>query len=256
MKNKPIGSTNFPSFLQSCSERFPSFSSKEGSGMARARQGWFIILIIIFILSTFIYIGIQHRKINRLSDANQLQAVQLSTLQDSVSVFKSKTGELTYRLSSVAIEKDNLKRSLEFAGFDIKELRERDIKWRKVTAALRAQLSATGHVETDIKPDTFRISNTDTIYFQKVSDWSNNYLSIYNGEIVQKKLSFDYSYRTGISILQTQNRSATIVSVALTDPNAAIVSGNSITIKHKKRIWERGCLWAAIGLTGGILIAK
>jgi len=214
------------------------------------------IAAIAFILATFIYIGIQHRKINHLSDANQLQAVELSTLQDSVSVFKSKTGELTYRLSSVEIEKSNLKRSLEFAGFDIKELKDRDIAWRKVTAALRAQLAATGHVETDIKPDTFRIEKTDTIYFQKVADWSNNYLSIYNGEIVQKKLSFDYSYRTGISILQTQNRSATIVSVALTDPNAAIVSGNSITIKHKKRIWERGWLWAVVGFTGGIMISR
>jgi hypothetical protein len=214
------------------------------------------IAAIAFILATFIYIGIQHRKINRLSDENQLQAVELSTLKDSVSVFKSKTGELTYRLSSVEIEKGNLKRSLEFAGFDIKELKERDIAWRKVTAALRAQLAATGHVETDIKPDTFRISNTDTIYFQKVTDWSNNYLSIYNGEIVKKKLAFDYSYRTGIDILQTRHKSATIVSVALTDPNAAIVSGNSITIKHKKRIWERGWLWAVVGFTGGILIAK
>jgi len=213
------------------------------------------IATIAFMLATFIYMGIQHRRINRLSDENQLQAVELSTLHDSVSVFKSKTGELTYRLSSVEIEKSNLKRSLEFAGFDIKELKDRDIAWRKVTAALRAQLAATGSGSTQVT-DTFRIEKVDTVYFQKVADWSNNNLSLFNAEIINRKLNFDYSYRTGIDILQTRHKSATIVSVSLTDPNAAIVSGNSITIKHKKRFWEKGWVWAVIGFTGGLLVPK
>lgn len=222
------------------------------------------IATIAFILFTFVYIGIQHRKINKMGDANQLQAVELSTLKDSVLVYKSKSGELTYKLSSVEIEKGNLKRSLEFAGFDIKDLKERDIKWRKVTAALRAELAATGHGETTVT-DTFRIEparpghsggKTDTVYFSKVSDWSNSYLSLFNSKIENSRLKFDYSYKTGISILQTQNRKATIVSVSLTDPNAAIVSGNSITIKHKKKIWERGWLWVAVGFGTGILISR
>lgn len=215
-----------------------------------------LIAAAVFILATFIYIGIQHLRINHYKDVSQLQAVELSTLNDSVSVYKSKTGELTYKLSSVEIDRGNLRRSLEFAGFDIKELRERDIAWRKITSALRAQLAATGSGSTTVT-DTFRIEKTDTIYFSKVADWSNSYLSLFNSKIENSRLTFDYTYKTGIEILQTQKtRSATIVSVVLTDPNAAIVSANSITIKHKKRFWERGWVWAVVGFTGGVLITR
>lgn len=242
---KLFSSTIFPSFLR----RGPASAGGWLPG------GWLIWATIIFILATFIYIGIQHLRINHWKDANQLQAVELSTLKDSVSVYQSKTGELTYKLTSVEIEKSNLKRSLEFAGFDIKELKERDIAWRKVTAALRAELAATGHVETTVT-DTFRIVEKDTVYFQKVNNWSNNYLSLFNAEIANKKLDFDYRYTTGIDFLTSGTRKETVVSVILSDPNASISTANSITVTHKKKIWERGWVWAVVGLTGGILIAK
>lgn len=214
------------------------------------------IAAISFILATFIYMGIQHRRINHYKDVSQLQAVELSTLKDTVKVYRNKAGDLTSKFNSIEVDRDNLKRSLEFAGFDIKELNERDINWRKVTSALRMQLAATGHVETDIKPDTFRIENTDTVYFSTVEPWSNQYLSIFNGEIVKKKLVFDYRYQTRISIIPTPGRKETIVNVFLTDPKAEITSANSITIKHKKQIWERGWLWAVVGFGTGILISR
>ena len=67
---------------------------------------------------------------------------------------------------------------------------------------------------------------------------------------------FDYKYKTGISIIQEQKKKETIVSVALTDPNAAIVSANSITVKHEKKWHEKRWVWAVAGLTTGVLIAK
>lgn len=209
-----------------------------------------------FIAFTFIYIGIQHHRINHWRDSSELQAVELSTLKDSVLVYKSRNGKLTTKLTSVETEKSNLKRSLEFAGFDIQELKQRDIAWRKATSALRAQIAATGHVETGIKPDTFRIVDTDTVYFSKVDPWSNTHLSIFNGEIVNKKLVFDYRYQTGISIIPVARRKETVINVFLTDPKAEITSANSISVKHKKKIWERGWLWAFIGFTGGVIATR
>jgi hypothetical protein len=219
--------------------------------METLKKYWWVVLIA----AAIIYILVLNIKVNRLSADKQLQAVELSTLKDSVLVYKSKSGELTYKLTSVEIEKGNLKESLEIAGFDIKALRAKDIEWRKITNALKVELAAAGHGQTTVT-DTFRIEKTDTIYYSRVDDWTNNYLSLFNSKIEKNRLNFDYSYRTGISILQTQNRKATIVSVSLTDPNAAIVSANSITIVPKKTIWQKWWLWAAVGLTGGILIAK
>jgi len=220
-----------------------------------------LFLTIAFILATFIYIGIQHRKINRLSDSNQLQAVQLSALNDSVSVYKNYTGELTYKLSTVEINDRNLKESLETAGFDLKKFKERDIFWRKINSALRLQLAATGSGVTIIT-DTFRIEparldasvgKTDTLYFSKVHDWSNNYLTLFNSKIENSKLFFDYSYKTGISIIQEKKRKETLVSVMLTDPNASITTGNSITIKEERKWWQKPWIWFLAGFGAGIL---
>ena len=212
-----------------------------------------IALSLVVIFTALI---VQHRRVEHFRDKSELQAVQISTLKDSVFVHKSRTGKLTTKLTSVEIEKGNFKRSLEFAGFDIQELKQRDIAWRKVTSALRAQIAATGHVETGIKPDTFRIVDTDTVYFSKVDPWSNTFLSIFNGEIVKKKLIFDYRYQTGISIIQVPGRKETVVNVFLTDPKAEITSANSISVKHKKKIWERGLLWAVIGFAGGVIATR
>lgn len=213
------------------------------------------ICTIAFIVLTFIYTGIQHRKINRMQTENQLQALELSILNDSVTVYKSKTGELTYKLTSVEIEKGNLKKSLELIGIDKKILKERDIAWRQITAALRAELEAKGTGQTTLT-DTFRIEKTDTIYYTRVNDWSNGNLSLFNSKIENSKLSFDYRYKTGIDFFTTNTRKKTTVSVILTDPNAEITTASSITVPHKKKWFERPAIWAIAGFGAGVLIVK
>lgn len=213
------------------------------------------ILTAIIIVGTFVYIGVQHRKIEKLSDANQLQAVELSTLKDTVAVYMSKDSLLTHKLTSVEIEKGNLKKSLELMDIDRKILKNRDIEWRNITAALRMELAATGSGTTAVR-DTFRMVKTDTVYFQKVDDWSNKNLSLFNAEIVNSKLNFDYKYTTGIDIYQEQQRRATFVRVTLTDPNATITKGSSFFVKPKKRFWEKPWLWGLAGLGTGILISR
>ena len=212
-----------------------------------------LILSAIFIVATFVYIDIQHRKINQLTDQNQIQAVQLAVLNDSVSVYKDKNGELNYRLSVVQVNADNLKESLEIAGWNIKELKAKDIRWREITNALRLELQTVGSGIAEIR-DTLLIAGKDSI-ISNYFNWNNNYLSL-NGVVDIDKVTFDYYYRTSIDIIQHHNRKGTMVTVSLSDPNAAITSGNNITLKVEKRWYEKPWLWGLAGLTTGILISK
>lgn len=213
------------------------------------------IASFVFIAATMIYIGIQHRRINRLSEDNQIQSIELSSIKDTVAVYKSKNGDLTGKINSVEVDNKNLKEKLEIAGFDIKELKQRDIDWRKITDALKLQIEATGSGQTTVT-DTFRIVKNDTIPYMKVNDWSNNHLSLFNGEIFNKQYKFDYYYKIGVDFLTEEKRKGTVVSVILSDPKAEIISGNSITIDKKKKWFERPVVWALFGFGTGILISK
>lgn len=214
-----------------------------------------LILSGAIILALFVYMSIQNRRINRLQDENHLKAIELSTLKDTVAVYRDKNGELTYKLTVIEVNSRNLKESLETAGFEIKKLKEKDVQWKKITSALRMQLAATGSGSVQLI-DTFRIVERDTVSYLTFDSWSNNHLSLYNGEIFNNQLNFDYQYRTGVDFLTTEARKETIVSVMLSDPKAKITTASSITVKHEKRLWERGWFWGAIGLGTGILISR
>lgn len=218
-----------------------------------------IIIIGVVLLVFSIALIFQSFRINNLKDANQLQAVELSSLNDEVDVFQARNGELSFKLASVTIEKGNLKKSLDLAGFDIKELKEQDIKWRKLTNALQIKLQASGSVSTTVI-DTFYTDGTpekpDTVYYSTFNEWSNDYLSIYNGKIIEKELTFDYNYKVGIELFQEARKNKIIVTAKLTDPNAQIISANSLTIEHKNKFWEKWWFWGAAGITTGILISK
>ena len=212
-----------------------------------------LILSAIFIVVTFVYIGIQHRKINRLTDQNQIQAVQIAVLNDSVQIYKDKNGELNYRLSVVQVNADNLKESLEIAGWNLKQLKAKDIEWRNITNALKLKLETIGSGTAAIH-DTLIIAGKDSI-ISNYFNWSNNHLSL-NGTVDIDKVTFDYYYRTSIDIIQHKNRKGTMVTVSLSDPNAAIVSGNNIFLTPGRRWYEKPWLWGLAGLGAGILITK
>ena len=214
----------------------------------------FIVIIATIVISGFGLIIIsQELKISRLTDQNQLQAVELSVLNDSVSVYRNKAGELTYKLISVEVDRDNLKKSLELAGFNIKQLKAKDIEWRRITNALKLRLETVGNGEAVLR-DTLIIAGRDSIISTDFR-WSNNYLSL-DGVVDIDRVKFSYFYRTGIEIIQAEKRNKTIVSVSLADPNAAITTGNSITILHKKKWYEKPWLWAVAGFTGGVFLTK
>lgn len=219
--------------------------------MKYVKKYWWMILV----LGVAIYILILNIKINRLSDEKQIQAVELSTLNDSIFILKNKEGELTFKLNSVNIEKNNLKKSLELLGVDYKDLKDDNIKWRRLNNVLQLKLSAIGSIETHIT-DTFRVEKTDTLYYSRVNDWTNGFLSIFNAKIEHMDLFSNYRYDVGVNFFQEPTRKGTIVSVQLTDPNASIISANSITVVSKKTIWDKWWLWTAAGAAGGILLVK
>lgn len=194
------------------------------------------IAIIIGIAIIILIISIQFFSIRKLKDRVQLANVELATMNDSVTVHKSKSGQLTYKIAAVEIDKRNLKESLELLELTTKELRSQGIKYQNIISSQKAQISALGQGSTIIR-DTFRITNTDTIRTAKF-DWSNNFLSL-KGSIESKKLDFDYKYKTGINVITEQRPKGTIVNFSLADPNASIITGTSITVTHKKSILEK-----------------
>lgn len=211
---------------------------------------YLIVVNVIVIMTLIIW---QEIRIVRLNDKAQLQAVELAALKDSVSVYRGKNGELTYKLISVEIDKGNLKESLEIAGFEIEKLKAENIKLRNVVQAMKIEMESSGSGEVVLK-DTVLIEKTDTVRYSAFN-WSNDYLKL-SGKVFQDRMNFEYSYRTDIDFITEKRKKETIVTVCLSDPNATIVSGRSISIKRKKNLFDRWWLWAAAGVGTGIIISK
>jgi hypothetical protein len=210
------------------------------------------VILSIAIAAVVVFFSLKLANVKR---EYQLQAVELSTLRDSVFVLKNKNGELTYKLTSVEVDKKNLKEALEISGYNIQELKADNIKWKKLSNVLQMELLAVGTIETAIH-DTFRIERIDTVYYSKVEDWDNKSLYIFNAKIENKKLFTDYRYDVDLKIFQEPTKSGTIITVKLSDPKAAIVSANSITIPEKKTIFDKWWVWTVAGFAGGVFVAK
>jgi len=217
--------------------------------MKYIKQYWWIVLV----LGLAGYVTYLNFKIKGLNKDRQIQAIELSVLRDSVSIYVDKTGELTYKLNAIEIDNSNLKESLEVAGYNISQLKEKDINWRNIVAALRLQLQVAGTGEIHVT-DTLIITKTDTLSYSKF-DWSDDYLS-FNGSILNNNMKFNYKYQTGLTFLTEEKRNSTIVSVVMTDPSASIISANSIIIKPEKTIWDKWYIWGTAGILTGVLISK
>ena len=206
-----------------------------------------VIVILLAIISYQVVRG------NRLEDQNQLQSVIIASQNDSIVAYKSKNGDLTYKLNSVTVEHDNAKKALELANFDIKEFKSRDIRWRDINMALQAKINAQGNGNANLI-DTVIISKTDTIYRSNFS-WSNRYLSL-RGFVLNKNLQFSYKYATDLSLISEKKGKNYVISAYLSDPSAVVTSGNSITIVPTSRFYKKNWFWLTIGVIGGYFIPK
>jgi chaperonin cofactor prefoldin len=212
---------------------------------------FFWITAAVVVISIFF---MQRCKLLEYKDTAQIQAVELSTLKDSVRVIRQKNGELSYQVKAVEVEKRNLRQSLEVAGYEIKDLKAQEIKWRKITSTLRAELESKGSGQAEIVRDTIHENRTDTI-FQNNFKWNNDYLFL-SGNVNRDFVNFDYRYRTALDIVTFEKKRETVVSVSLDDPNASVVSSSSITISHKRKWYEKPWIWGLAGFTTGIIISR
>ena len=209
----------------------------------------YIIAIVLFFS---IFILIQNHKINKLNDLSQIQVVELATLNDSVKVVKSKNGELTYKVSATEIEKGNLQQSLEIMGYNLKDLKNREIKLKDINHALELKLTSQGTGSTTIH-DTIFADNGDTIT-GGTYNWNNKYLFL-TGTIKTKDMSIKYKYETDTKLIDTKQGKSTIVSVYTSDTCAVISNIKPLIIAHKTYIWEKPWITIPIGiLIGGFLI--
>lgn len=213
-------------------------------------QTYIYIAGAILLMTLF---GVKQHQLNKERDRYQIAQVELSALNDSVVQYKSKTGELTAKIASVAVESDNRKKALDAAGFEIKELRARDVKLRDVVFALKAQIQAQGSGTTVLR-DTLIVSKTDTIR-QANFNWNNKYLFL-SGNIREKQLQFDYTYKTAIDLVSEKKGKSYVVSAYLSDPQATITTANSITIVPEKRWIGWRILEGAAAFGFGYLISK
>lgn len=209
------------------------------------KKNWLSVVIICGLLFLLLLGKCNNTK---LSKENELKTIELSTLNDSVKTVVSKNGDLTFKLNSITVESARTRKSLEAAGFAIKDLKARDIEWGKVTDALKVEIQASGGGQITLH-DTLRVTTKDTIKVQDFA-WNNRFLFL-NGSINKKQMDFEYKYKTGIDILNTPKGKSNIISVYLADPNAVVTSANSITITRKTKWFEKPWVWGVAGLASG-----
>ena len=89
-------------------------------------------VIIFLVLCAAAYIIIINRSLSRSKSELRLKNVEISTLKDSVKVLMSKNGDLTFKFQSVQIESKERKDALELLGFELSDLRQRDIKQKNI----------------------------------------------------------------------------------------------------------------------------
>lgn len=206
------------------------------------------ILILILLLSA------QQCQLNRQQKELELKNIKISTLSDSVNIFRDKNDHLTFRIQAIQVEESNNKEALKQAGWDIKDLRARNIRANDVISALRSELVASGSGTITLH-DTIHVAIHDTVR-SLVGSWSNNFLSIYP-RITGKQMDFSYKYQTGIDVLSTQtHKGTTVINIALQDTSAHITTGNAIIFRQPRKWYNNRWLWFGLGAAGGVFLAK
>lgn len=214
-------------------------------------------LIFVIALTFMVAFYIQKRKVNNLKEQVQLQAVELAQLKDTVLTYVTKNGQLISKIKSVEVDKRNLKDALEIIGIEKKDLKDQNIKLKNLVSVLQLEIKTFGEGQTNVV-DTFYVDKvtTDTIYYQKVNDWTDNYLSLFNAKIENKEFKFKYDYLLDMDLLVDRPKNAVVVTAKINNPNLESLKATSITVSTKRKWWEKPWVWGIAGVGTGILISK
>jgi len=194
---------------------------------------------------------------DKLNDKLQLKNVELSQMKDSVLTYVTKNGQLISKIKSVEVDKRNLKDALEVIGIEKEYLKDQNIKLKNLVSVLQLEIKTFGEGQTNVV-DTFYIDKvtTDTIYYQKVNDWADNYLSLFNAKIEDKEFKFEYNYFLDMDLLVDKPKDAIIVTAKINNPNLESLKATSIMVSTKRKWWEKPWVWGIVGVGTGVLISK
>lgn len=221
--------------------------------LVKRYSGLIFVIALIFMVAFYI----QKRKVNNLKEQAQLQAVELAQLKDTVLTYVTKNGQLISKIKSVEVDKRNLKDALEIIGIEKKDLKDQNIKLKNLVSVLQLEIKTFGEGQTNVV-DTFYVDKvtTDTIYYQKVNDWTDNYLSLFNAKIENKEFKFKYDYLLDMDLLVDRPKNAVVVTAKINNPNLESLKATSITVSTKRKWWEKPWVWGIAGVGTGILISK
>jgi hypothetical protein len=178
-------------------------------------------------------------------------------MKDSVLTYVTKNGQLISKIKSVEVDKRNLKDALEVIGIEKEYLKDQNIKLKNLVSVLQLEIKTFGEGQTNVV-DTFYIDKvtTDTIYYQKVNDWTDNYLSLFNAKIEDKEFKFEYNYFLDMDLLVDKPKDAIIVTAKINNPNLESLKATSIMVSTKRKWWEKPWVWGIVGVGTGVLISK
>lgn len=210
-------------------------------------------IVIAGLITTIIVLYYQNKHLDK---TNQIQAVELMAAKDSATLFKTKAGETYFQMKAVEIEKNAIKESLITAGFELKDLRQKDIKWRDLVGVLTAKIESFGSGSTAGHDTTIYVLSSVPFVGKKYNDWSNGNLFLYDLYTDKDSLHHKYKYQTGISFFPEKQGKNTKVTATLTDPHAVVTTGYSIIITPTSKWYMKPWLWGVAGLAGGIFITR
>jgi hypothetical protein len=212
----------------------------------------FYIFLGVLLLGYIIYQEIRYSGIKKKYD---IQSVKLMNLNDTAKVYKTKTGELYSQLSSVTIDRDALKTSLDESGFEIKQLKQKDIEWRNIVDALKLKLESSGHDTTRLHDTTYVAINGTKLNVQ-FYNWTNNYLTLSGMIMANKSMSINYNYSTQLYYTNEQIGHQSKITVWSSDPNSKITMGSQITVSVKPKWYEKWWVHELVGFGVGKFLLK
>jgi hypothetical protein len=223
--------------------------------MNKKTKTWFgiFISVTLIVIVAFLVMSV---KIRNLRNENQLKAVELASKNDSIKIYRTKAGEIYGKFTAIEIERTNLKKSLDILAIQIKDLKDRDIKWQNLVSVLKLKIQSSGQIITVVKDSIIYIPGKPQENLQVINPWTNGYLSL-NGYIKDHKFNGSYLYTTNLVVPTAKKVGKSyITTVSLSDPEATILEGSQIVITPTKRWHHNPWIYRGLSFIAGFYLGS
>ena len=200
-----------------------------------------LFIIVIIVMAFFLFDGCKAKK--KLAR----QSIEIINYEDSVSYYKSKTGDLIGYNKALEVSSANQIKGLE------KELTELKLKKPKVVIRYRNKIKIDSvKVPLEIPCEDFtREINVDSNYYKIVINLTNESL-LFKSITIPNKQSIIVANKKE----KWWKPSEYSVVVKNSNPNIESTGLQSYTIKPEKKLYEKKWFWITVGLTGGLYLGN